>query len=123
MKRIAFSKIDDCDVIWYITHPIGFIRDTAKEIKWFVQRGLYGYAECDTWSLDHYLCCWMPSAIRKLAGFGHPASISQEEWDEILHRIADGLERHANPWELDNADIEESETFELLGKWFHSMWT
>jgi len=32
-----------------------FIRDMYLEIKWFIQRGKRGYADCDVWDFDSYL--------------------------------------------------------------------
>ena len=37
-----------------------------SEVKWFIQRGKRGYADCDVWSLDSYLNSWMPEAIHQL---------------------------------------------------------
>lgn len=31
------------------------IRNIPREIKWFVQRGKHGIADCDWWSLDTYI--------------------------------------------------------------------
>lgn len=37
-----------------------------KEIKWFIQRGKRGYADCDWWNLDSYMSKVMADAILTL---------------------------------------------------------
>lgn len=43
-----------------------FPYDLCREIKAFYQRGMYGYADCDLWSLGNYLAEWIPSALTDL---------------------------------------------------------
>lgn len=40
--------------------------DLFRELRAFYQRGMYGYADCDLWSLDDYLAEWIPSALADL---------------------------------------------------------
>lgn len=84
-------------------------------IKWFIQRGRRGWADCDTWSLDWYLDRWMPDALRYLKankcgipretleglptndenGFcptDEAFSIAEERWNSILDRMIAGFE-------------------------------
>lgn len=72
-----------------------------KEIKWFIQRGKRGYADCDVWSIDWYLDSWLPEAVRELkGGFGCPGDLYDGtkkdnecwKWQEILEDIAKGFE-------------------------------
>lgn len=52
---------------WYALHRlVSRIRMIPKRIKWFVQRGRRGWADCDIWSLDWYLAGWLPDALRHL---------------------------------------------------------
>ena len=37
-----------------------------KEIKWFIQRGKRGYAECDWWNLDSYISKVMIDGIEDI---------------------------------------------------------
>lgn len=46
-------------------------RDIYYSIKYFIQRGRRGWANCDTWSLDSYLNGWLPSALRYLKAHKH----------------------------------------------------
>lgn len=46
-------------------------RGAYREIKWFIQRGRRGWADCDTWSLDNYLDRMMPGALHYLKEHKH----------------------------------------------------
>ena len=56
-------------------------RRAHREIKWFIQRGRRGWADCDVWSLDNYLNGWLPSALRclKEQKQGVPSSMFEPE--------------------------------------------
>ena len=65
---------------WHkIFHPI----QMCREIKYFCQRGRRGWADCDTWSLNQYLCqpSMMPAALRYLKTHKHGIPISMLEDD------------------------------------------
>lgn len=70
------------------------MKDRINSIKWFIQRGKRGWADCDTWSLDWYLSEWMPKAIRHLkdTSNAHPPTMTFRQWKYILELIARGFE-------------------------------
>lgn len=102
---------------YYDCHIIDFfnIRQHCRRIYWFFQRGFRGWSDRDIWSLDHYLCEWLPDAFYKLKKdkVGTPIrcypegpqyidekhgganeiadKIAQETWDSILQKIIDGF--------------------------------
>lgn len=72
-----------------------------KEIKYFIQRGKRGWADCDVWDIDSYLSSIIPPMVRKIKdGFGCPQEfydktcINDEckKWHDILEEIAQGFE-------------------------------
>ena len=72
-----------------------------KEIIWFIQRGRRGWADCDVWDFDYYLCNIIPQGLRKLkGGVGCPSEFYDKEaknkechlWDETLEEMAQGFE-------------------------------
>jgi hypothetical protein len=90
--------------------------DTYHKIKWFIQRGKRGWADCDTWSLDYYLDGWMPAALEHLKKHkhglpnevfpkqhmdknGNPSKtgwkIATRRWDKIMDQIIAGFEASA----------------------------
>lgn len=80
-------------------------RQIYREVKWFLQRGKRGWADCDTWSLDWYLSGWLPDALRHLAKHthGYPSEFYVEggnsdegfaKWQAILEKMAAGFEAY-----------------------------
>lgn len=84
---------------YYATHPHVFIRELYQQIKWFIQRGWRGYAECDIWSIDYYLCGWLPKALRELAENVHgvPFDLAEVHKDGS-HDVTD---KHLNNWKAE----------------------
>jgi len=124
----VFDALFDRDEPWQ-TSIYWFIRsrvkhywewpgDTYRKIKWFIQRGRRGWADCDTWSMDYYLDGWMPSALRHLKKHKHGVpnevfptgkqyvrkdgnpnkaawKVASRRWDRILNQIIEGFEASA----------------------------
>lgn len=62
-----------------------------KELKWFIQRGRRGWADCDTWSLDNYLAKVISESIVYLADNAHgyhPEYPNYNAWASQLKRIS-----------------------------------
>jgi hypothetical protein len=84
----------------------GFIsRDMWMKIKWFIQRGMRGYADEDWWDLGDYLASWMPKALRDMKRNVHSHPIDDEvntvkEWEAVLEKIARGFEAKRKQDEL-----------------------
>lgn len=81
--------------------PYGNPRQAYREVKWFIQRGRRGYADCDVWSIDHYINGWMPAALRRLKDTkqGLPCSIFEpEDCGEDGHPSEEGTERAQARW-------------------------
>ncbi len=57
-------------------HKIFHPTEIYYEIKYFIQRGRRGWADCDTWSLDDYLDGFMPDALRYLKEHKHGVPMS-----------------------------------------------
>lgn len=92
------------------------IKHFFKNIKWVWQRITRGYADCDIWSLDAWLVCLLPQAIRTLESklHGHPYDMTEEEWHEYLLKMATHFENYyvahiewENPIELPSFSVEE----------------
>lgn len=55
-----------------------------KEIKWFIQRGKRGWADCDWWNLDNYISKIMIASMDELmwkgchVGCGEPWEFDEE---------------------------------------------
>ncbi|MEK6883753.1 MAG: hypothetical protein AABY22_29260 [Nanoarchaeota archaeon] len=76
MKKI---KLKWWEKIYYpLWRKWDWFRNIPDEIKWFIQRGKRGYADSDVWSIDGYLCSWLPSALEKLKNTNHGCPVSDK---------------------------------------------
>jgi hypothetical protein len=73
-------------------------------LRWFIQRGRRGWADCDVWSLDSYTCLMLSGALIRLAernhaypGEGSPWE-TPEKWDAYLRDLADRLKAWDRQW-------------------------
>jgi hypothetical protein len=105
-------------------------RTYYKAVKWFSQRGLRGWADCDAWNLDNYLDAVLPSAIRSLKkAHSYPPDLTPDEWNEILEKMAVGFkarEKRELMTFLDPIYTELSqkweEGFALFVKYYGDLW-
>jgi hypothetical protein len=81
-----------CSFWWEET--LGLPWRLLRGVKYFWQRGVRGWADCDTWSLDKHLNTVLSGAIRHLKNTNHgfPFGMASDEWDRILEAIAWGFE-------------------------------
>ena len=102
----------------------------TNPIKWFVQRGLRGYAERDHWSLDNYLNDVIPGLVRDLKNHLHsfPMGMSVPEWEGILEEIASGFEAGNlvddcfDPKEEKELRAKFDRGMELFVKYYRNLW-
>lgn len=92
-----------------------------QNIKWFIQRGRRGWADCDWWNLDYRIYSTLPPMLRELArnGLGLPyeyipenASDDQHEeagdrWKRDLLKAANDIEAYFKMDELPQPDDEK----------------
>jgi len=116
---------------WILTHPWVIPKHFYNETICFVQRGLYGYSDKDTWGIDGYIASWLPSAIRRLQnGCGYPCGLTRKKWNTILEKIAQGFEAGLKidedclykGKEFSLLKRRENYGFKLFVKYFHSLW-
>ncbi len=76
-ERVAFKHMEDPYDWW-------------REIKAFVQRGLYGYADTDFWDYDRYLLTVLSTSLEQFADntTSIPGGVSSGAWKRKLHRVA-----------------------------------
>lgn len=68
---------------------LDFIRYLPREIKWFFQRGIRGYADCDCWAIDEYFDRVIIPMIKSLkeGKNGYPINMTNELWEAELERM------------------------------------
>ena len=123
-----------------------------REIKWFIQRGKRGWADCDAWGVSDYLNDILPQLLRRLKGqTGCPSEFYDAEatnnechrWDEALETMAQGFEAakwldkfgyhrwvdgpHGKKLEIDeqataNAQKKAEKGLQLFAKYYQGLW-
>ena len=95
---------------YYIFHPWEFVSQTFRNIKFAWQRATKGYCDYDCWSIDHYLLDLLPELFDNFRRnlHGHPASFTEEEWDNFL--LKEIIEPLRNAQEEQEVEINEFET-------------
>jgi len=82
------------EVWWWIQYGIwnwiGYRGEVWRYIVRFWQRGLKGYATCDTWCLHFHLASVILGGVKELRDnlHGHPCDVKDlAEWENILEHI------------------------------------
>jgi len=89
MKYKAFNKHFK-RTLWDEIKYYGFyiwwnwLESRPREIYWFFQRGWRGYADCDTWSFDDYLCRVIIGGLKQLKKYSHSNKPSKEDFDIMI---------------------------------------
>lgn len=116
-----------------LKHPWEFVFQFYYTMRDFIQRGLYGYADTDTWNLDWYLSTLLSSAIQKIYDdgvIGFPHGLTEKRWNVILLKIVKGFEADLKIDEdckainktIKRWEKERKEGLELFIKYYNNLW-
>jgi len=116
-----------------IRRSISNIRHFPKKIKWFIQRGRRGWADCDTWSWDSYISRVNIEGLKFLKENKHtyPNNLTPELWGEKLDIMIRGFESSLERTDILNwVDKETDEKREEIfwhgmyeyTEWFNNLW-
>lgn len=104
-------------------------RRRYRAIKWFIQRGRRGWADCDTWDLDTYLARVIAESVDRLRQYtvSMPVGTTPARWDRKLRRIAAAYQRHLDRSEsltfaVDSHDEAQRHEMGLLIRHFPGLW-
>lgn len=93
--------------LWFYRLWANKIAPFPREVKYFYQRGRYGFSSADVWGTDSYLIGIIPKMIRELMKQknSYPAQPEEgvnsfEDWIKVLEKMAIGFER-MDAWEDD----------------------
>jgi len=81
------------DWIWFKT----FYHLTPTQLQWYktqvecyFHRGKHGWSYMDTWGYDRYLAQVISGGVKNIRKntYGHPCDCEEEQWNDILDKIA-----------------------------------
>ena len=109
-----------------------------KRIRWFVQRGRRGYADCDWWAMDFFLVGIILPMLKRMKAdeIGYPGygkASTPEKWDALLDEMIEGF---TVAQKIIDGDYPPEQFLELLAqdkkvfekkakvfiKWFFHLW-
>ena len=122
---------------FYLSHPWELFSDLYKEIKSFIQRGRYGYAQSDVWNFNDYLERVLAGGLRQLSDShsfpGRGKMDTYKKWQDALRknakRLEDAIRYLETDWENDvgykegkRVTAERDKALKFIVKWFDSLW-
>ena len=122
---------------YYLTHPWEIFDELYREVKYFLQRGWRGYADCDIWNFDHYLSILLADGLKVLAkGNSYPGQgifDDAKKWEDALKlnakRFQDYIDYEEVGWEDDPDFIkmkkvykEREKAVKFMAEWFGNLW-
>ena len=86
---------------WWYIYFWNWFSDIPRNIKYFFQRGIRGYSDCDLWGMHSHLTDVILNMLVELRSIkhGYPAtpdekgewSYDEQRWDSILEQMIDGF--------------------------------
>ena len=125
----VFEAIEESvQSVYNVLNWIWFDRRTQK-VKVRIDRW-------DTWSMDHTLAhIVLPMLVQlKATQHGHPANMTEQEWDDILDEMIwafeqkcrdDWMDDYDYSWNSEGAKAHQermSNGFRLFGKYYENLW-
>jgi len=126
-----------CTKRYYLTHPLKFVRQCARNIKQAYKRIRYGWCAYDVWDFDSWLFSVIPPMLRFLADKGnaypgYEPFETPEKWHDWLYSMAAKLEKmqyddwmdSKNEYAADyNKTFEDSDNLTVSNYYEHSSLT
>lgn len=71
-------------------------RTYTRAARWGYQRASRGYADCDLWSIDSFLCGVLVPGLKQFRNQtnSHPSDLTFEEWQAKVDVIIAGFQAH-----------------------------
>jgi hypothetical protein len=90
-----------------------------RKVKWFLQRGFRGWADCDVWDFDHYLSRVISGGLEHLSrnNHGFPCTMQKRLFNKgmIENLTQDENDKCAEEWT--NILLNTSELFKRFDNW------
>lgn len=108
------------------------LRGVFRKAKYAYQRVTRGYDDLALWNLNSFVSKVVADVTARMQGngYGYPADLTEDEWNDILGKIAEGFRAATDLYEVNYSNRDEAakleETFrigmDLFSARFHSLW-
>jgi hypothetical protein len=105
---------------------------SKRDIRFFIQRWTRGWDDSETWSMDQSLAKIILPRLKRFQEVrgGHPADMTDEEWESIIQEMVWGFEWFAAGKQYDYGERKEGrseserahEAIELFAKYYGHLW-
>lgn len=95
--------------MWRIYRLFDFIKDTPKEIKWFLQRGFRGYSDRDVWAMDIWFENTIIPMLEQLqkTKHGYPMDMTEQQWNITLDNMINYFKESTEKYCSEKNEYEE----------------
>lgn len=86
---------------WWHVYFWNWFSDIPRNIKYFIQRGMRGYSDCDLWGMHHYLTETILNMLVELRARKHSYPATEDangeftydegRWTDIIDKMIDGF--------------------------------
>lgn len=132
MTSHSLPGIGGYNLAYYLIRPHRVFADYYREVKWFIQRGRRGYADCDVWSVDGYLTRIVPQMLETLRknAIGYPVGSTPKKWDTKLKQMINAftIARQISDYEYISPQAYKKalklfrKDFDVLKMYYFSLW-
>ena len=134
MRTKLAALWNDLDPCYWLRVLRGELRERTL-YRW--QRSQRGYSDADLWSFDGYLAWVLSQGLRELAkmpaykaldeNYEPDPSAGPENWERLLHEMADGFVLSASvsgcDWSLsDEEQAKVQRSYDLLARFHDGLW-
>lgn len=116
----------------YLYQPHKYFGELYDEVRYFIQRGQRGFSDRDVWSIDYYMCSWMPQALEQLRRTKHgtPIGLTPKQWDSKLDRMINAFKIARKIQDFEYIKKEEYQValkqfrkdFNVINTYFFNLW-
>lgn len=113
-------------------HDYGWVQtmrpDDDRQERWKAEKAERGWDSTELWNLDSTFSYFILPRIKALrdSKIGHPASLTQKQWDTILNKMIYSFEFYAGEEKFSCSDEriwkKVNNGMRLFGVWYGAMW-
>ena len=100
LDRQAYREYGFKAILWSVKNWFSNLPYLIKSVKWFFQRGYRGWADCDWWNMNNYLCEIIIPMLKELkenkhgcpSGLDEDFEVAEKRWNEHIDDMIEAFE-------------------------------